>query len=172
VNKLKVGDGMAEDTNVGPLIDRNAFNKVKSHLDDALAKGAVKVAGGILPELTGNFGAFFPPTLIKNCTADMECYKDETFGPLIPIFAFKSTDEVIKSANDTEFGLASYVFTNDDVTAEKVIRNLRFGHAAHNTGSGPTPEAPFGGMKQSGYGREGGDEGLFEFVEPQTSPRG
>jgi succinate-semialdehyde dehydrogenase/glutarate-semialdehyde dehydrogenase len=98
--------------------------------------------------------------------------REETFGPLVPITTFGSEEEVVERANDTDFGLAAYVFTRDAERGMRVTARLRFGHTALNTGTGPTPEAPFGGMKQSGYGREGGLEGLFEFTEAQTIPVG
>jgi len=104
-------------------------------------------------------------------TADMKCVQDETFGPLAPIIEFTDEDEVIAAANSTEYGLAAYVFTNSDARAERVISRLSFGHVGHNTGSGPTAEAPFGGMKHSGFGREGGVEGLHDFMECQTVPK-
>ncbi len=100
----------------------------------------------------------------------MECVNDETFGPLAPIIEFKSEEEVIQAANRTEYGLAAYVFTADKERASRVISRLTFGHVGHNTGSGPTAEAPFGGMKHSGFGREGGIEGLHDFIEHQTVP--
>ena len=101
----------------------------------------------------------------------MECVNDETFGPLAPIIEFQSEEEVIEAANRTEYGLAAYVFTASDDRAARVIPRLSFGHVGHNTGSGPTAEAPFGGMKHSGFGREGGLEGLHDFIETQTVPR-
>jgi succinate-semialdehyde dehydrogenase/glutarate-semialdehyde dehydrogenase len=102
----------------------------------------------------------------------MACFREETFGPLVPMTTFRGEEEVIEAGNDTEFGPASYVFTADAERAQRVAAGLRFGHVGWNTGTGPTPEAPFGGMKASGIGREGGLEGLFEFVEAQTVPRG
>lgn len=101
----------------------------------------------------------------------MRCVTDETFGPLLPIIEFDHEEEVIRTANATEYGLAAYVFTSDDALARRVISRLSFCHVGHNTGSGPTAEVPFGGMKQSGFGREGGIEGLHEFIEAQTVPR-
>ncbi|MCP4061887.1 MAG: aldehyde dehydrogenase family protein, partial [Gammaproteobacteria bacterium] len=123
------------------------------------------------PEDLGN-DLFFPPTVVHGVNREMSCYQEETFGPLVPMALFRTEEEVIEAGNDTEFGLASYVFTNDAERAQRVAAGLRFGHCGWNTGTGPTPEAPFGGMKASGIGREGGLEGLFEFVEAQTVPRG
>ncbi len=170
--KLKVGDGMEADTDIGPLIDRNGHEKVRRHLTDALDKGAELVMGDVPPSLENDWGGFFPPAIVLGVTPQMACWREETFGPLVPIATFSDDDQAIDMANQTEFGLASYIFTGDDQRAQKVIAGLEFAHVGYNTGSGPTPEAPFGGMKQSGYGREGGLEGLFEFVEPQTVPRG
>ncbi|WP_417544850.1 NAD-dependent succinate-semialdehyde dehydrogenase [Marinobacter sp.] len=171
VNKMTVGDGIAGDVDIGPLINKAGFDKVRCHLEDALNKGASLIAGKQPGDL-GDGHLFFPPTVVSGVTRDMCCYREETFGPLVPMASFQTEDEVIDAGNDTEFGLASYVFTADAERAQRVAAGLRFGHVGWNTGTGPTPEAPFGGMKASGTGREGGHEGLFEFVEAQTVPRG
>tara|TARA_R110002111_G_C5986300_1_gene371552 strand:+ start:1115 stop:2569 length:1455 start_codon:yes stop_codon:yes gene_type:complete len=171
VNKMTVGDGIAGDVDIGPLINKAGFDKVRRHLEDALEKGASLVAGKQPGDL-GDGHLFFPPTVVSGVTREMCCYREETFGPLVPMASFQTEDEVIDAGNDTEFGLASYVFTADAERAQRVAAGLRFGHVGWNTGTGPTPEAPFGGMKASGTGREGGHEGLFEFVEAQTVPRG
>ncbi|WP_404365435.1 NAD-dependent succinate-semialdehyde dehydrogenase [Marinobacter sp.] len=171
VNAMKVGDGMNDDVDIGPLINKGGYDKVHRHVSDALEKGAKLLAGKDPSELKGD-DLFYPPTVVSGITSEMACYKEETFGPLVPMVSFSSDEEVIKAGNDTEFGLASYLFTADADRARKVAAALRFGHVGWNTGTGPTPEAPFGGMKASGIGREGGVEGLFEFVEAQTVPRG
>lgn len=171
VNAIKVGNGMEAGITMGPLIDRNAFDKVKRHVDDAISQGAVRIAGSPPIEPKPNEGCFFPPTVLRAVTPQMECVNDETFGPLAPIIEFQSEAEVIEAANNTEYGLAAYVFTSSDERAARVIPRLSFGHVGHNTGSGPTAEAPFGGMKHSGFGREGGLEGLHDFIETQTVPR-
>jgi succinate-semialdehyde dehydrogenase/glutarate-semialdehyde dehydrogenase len=168
---LKVGNGMHEGVDMGPLIDRNAFEKVRRHVDDAISLGAKRVAGAEPVQPKENEGCFFPPTVLRGVTAEMECVRDETFGPLAPIIEFTDEEEVVEAANRTEYGLAAYVFTASDERADRVIARLSFGHVGRNTGSGPTAEAPFGGMKHSGYGREGGLEGLHDFIEPQTVPR-
>ncbi|MDI9244048.1 NAD-dependent succinate-semialdehyde dehydrogenase [Marinobacter sp. CHS3-4] len=171
VNKMTVGNGLTEDVSLGPLINKAGFDKVKRHVQDALEKGGSLVAGK-QPQDLGEGHLFFPPTVISGVTRDMACSREETFGPLVPMATFRGEEEVIEAGNDTEFGLASYVFTADAERAQRVAAGLRFGHVGWNTGTGPTPEAPFGGMKASGIGREGGLEGLFEFVEAQTVPRG
>ncbi|TGN38813.1 NAD-dependent succinate-semialdehyde dehydrogenase [Marinobacter confluentis] len=171
VNRMTVGNGLTEDVDLGPLINKAGFDKVKRHVEDALQKGGTLVAGK-QPGDIGDGHLFFPPTVISGVTRDMACSREETFGPLVPMASFRGEEEVIEAGNDTEFGLASYVFTADADRAQRVAAGLRFGHVGWNTGTGPTPEAPFGGMKASGIGREGGLEGLFEFVEAQTIPRG
>ncbi|SFL86935.1 NAD-dependent succinate-semialdehyde dehydrogenase [Marinobacter zhejiangensis] len=171
VNALTVGDGMADGVDIGPLINQAGFDKVRRHVSDALAKGGTLVAGPD-PVTLDNAGLFYPPTVVSGVTAEMDCVREETFGPFVPLAAFDGEQEVVALGNDTEFGLAAYVFTRDPERAQRVAACLRFGHVGWNTGTGPTPEAPFGGMKASGIGREGGVEGLFEFVEPQTIPRG
>jgi succinate-semialdehyde dehydrogenase/glutarate-semialdehyde dehydrogenase len=171
VSALKVGNGMEEGITMGPLIDRKAYDKVKRHVDDAIARGARRLAGVAPIEPKSNVGNFFPPTVLRGVTAEMECVNDETFGPVAPIIEFELEEEVIAAANRTEYGLAAYVFTGDDDRAARVIPRLSFGHVGYNTGSGPTAEAPFGGMKHSGFGREGGLEGLHDFIETQTVPR-
>ncbi|GGY72120.1 NAD-dependent succinate-semialdehyde dehydrogenase [Marinobacter zhanjiangensis] len=170
VNKMTVGDGINGDVDIGPLINKAGFNKVKDHLEDALKKGATLVAG-TKPDDLPTDKLFFPPTVVSGVKRDMACFREETFGPLVPMVSFSSEEEAIEMGNDTEFGLASYVFTADEECAQRVAGGLRFGHVGWNTGTGPAPEAPFGGMKASGIGREGGIEGLFEFVEPQSVPR-
>ncbi|MES1943771.1 succinate-semialdehyde dehydrogenase [Salinisphaera sp. PC39] len=172
VKALRVGDGMDDDIDIGPLINRAGFEKVRRHVADALAKGGTLLAGKHPDDLDPDRGLFYPPTVVAGVTPEMECTREETFGPFVPMITFDDEDEAVTAGNDTEFGLAAYVFTGDDERAARVIAGLRFGHVGWNTGTGPTPEAPFGGMKLSGIGREGGEEGLMEYVEPQTVPRG
>jgi len=172
VSALQVGDGLKADTDIGPLINQAGFDKVRRHVTDALAKGGQLMTGTHPDELPASGNLFYPPTVVSNVTPDMDCCHEETFGPFIPMAVFDDEAEVIQRGNDTEFGLAAYVFTRNEERAIRTIGALRFGHVGWNTGTGPTPEAPFGGMKASGIGREGGVEGLFEFVEPQTVPRG
>jgi succinate-semialdehyde dehydrogenase/glutarate-semialdehyde dehydrogenase len=168
VRKLRVGDGLDPATDIGPLINRDAFDKVREHVQDALARGAERVVGDDPPRPQHDWGAFYPPTLLTGIEPNMRITQEETFGPVLPLATFKDEESVIEAANSTPFGLAAYVFTSDAERAKRVLPQVRFGHVGLNTGTGPTPEAPFGGMKQSGFGREGGVEGLLEFCETQT----
>ncbi|MDN5849731.1 MAG: NAD-dependent succinate-semialdehyde dehydrogenase [Nitrococcus sp.] len=167
VRRMRVGNGLEEGTDLGPLIDDNAVAKVRRHVEDALSKGARRLAGGNAGAASGNY---YPPTVLIDVPKDALCNREETFGPLVPIATFQDEAEAVRIANDTEYGLAAYVFSGDLERARRVAEQLHFGHVGLNTGTGPTPEAPFGGMKQSGYGREGGYEGLYEFTEAQTLP--
>jgi succinate-semialdehyde dehydrogenase/glutarate-semialdehyde dehydrogenase len=152
------------------LVDRAGYEKVRHHLTDALAKGAQLLVGAVPPPLEKEWGGFFPPSAVLGVNRTMACWNEETFGPLVPIAEFNGEDDALNKANDTEYGLAAYLFTRDAARAQRFVEKLHFQHVACNTGTGPAPEAPFGGMRQSGYGREGGVEGLFEFVDVKTSP--
>ena len=168
VAALKVGNGLDEQTDVGPLINLAAFDKVAGHVDEALARGAERLVGNDPERPREDWGCFYPPTLLTGAQQDMRVFREETFGPVVAVATFDSEDDVIRLANDTSSGLAGYAFTRDASRARRCADGLRFGHIGLNTGTGPAPQAPFGGMKQSGFGREGGLEGLFEFCEPQT----
>jgi succinate-semialdehyde dehydrogenase/glutarate-semialdehyde dehydrogenase len=170
VAALTTGPGLEPNSQVGPLIDRAGFTKVDALVRDALERGAKAVVGGATAMPQDNAGYFFAPTLLDHVSADARCLREEVFGPVIPIVRFASEADVVRAANDTEYGLAAYVFTADRSRAMRVVEQLHFGHVAINSGTGPSPEAPFGGMKQSGLGREGGDEGILEYVELQTVP--
>jgi len=159
---MKVGDGLEDGVSQGPLIDINAVEKVESHIQDALTKGARLVAGG---SRHSNGGNFFEPTVLADVTPDMIVSKEETFGPLAPIYRFGSDADVIKMANDTEFGLAAYFYTRDIGRVWKVAEELEYGIVGINSGIISTEIAPFGGMKESGVGREGSKYGIDEFVE-------
>lgn len=172
VRALRVGDGMKPDTDIGPLIDRDGFDKVAVHVSDALQRGARRLVGADPPRPRENWGAFYPPTLLVGVTPEMLVCREETFGPVLAASTFTDEQEVIREANSTPYGLAAYVFTSDARQPDRITRQLHFGHIGLNTGTGPTPEAPFGGMKESGFGREGGLEGLLEFCETQVVVHG
>jgi succinate-semialdehyde dehydrogenase/glutarate-semialdehyde dehydrogenase len=162
VNALKVGNGVESGVTQGPLIDAKAVAKIEEHIADALAKGGKLLAGGKRHKLGGQF---FEPTVVGGATADMLVAKEETFGPLAPIFAFETEAEVIALANDTEFGLAAYFYSRDIGRVMRVAEQLESGMVGVNTGLISTAEAPFGGVKQSGLGREGSKYGLDDFLE-------
>jgi succinate-semialdehyde dehydrogenase / glutarate-semialdehyde dehydrogenase len=160
VGKLKVGNGVAEGVTTGPLINAAAVKKVEEHIADALAKGGKIALGG--KSLGGNF---FEPTIITNVTINMAVAREETFGPLAPLFKFKTEDEAIAMANATEFGLACYFYTRDIGRVWRVAEALEYGMVGINEGIISTAEVPFGGMKESGIGREGSSHGMEEYVE-------
>jgi len=162
VSEMKVGDGFGDDVQLGPLIDAAAVEKVEAHIHDAVGKGAKVAAGGSRHALGGNF---FSPTVLTDVKTDMAVANEETFGPLAPIFRFSSDDEAVKMANDTEFGLAAYLYTRDIGRIWRVSEAIEYGIVGINTGIISTEVAPFGGMKESGIGREGSKYGLDEFVE-------
>ncbi len=162
VAKMKVGDGLTGEFQQGPLIDMAAVAKVEEHIDDAVAKGARVVLGGKRHQLGGSF---FQPTILCDVTPQMLVAKEETFGPLAPIFRFSTDAEAIRMANDTEFGLASYFYTRDISRVWRVAEALEYGMVGINTGLVSTEVAPFGGMKESGIGREGSKYGIEEFIE-------
>jgi len=163
VEKLKMGDGMDEGVALGPLINADAITKVQEHVADAKAKGASVILGGGEP--VQGAGYFLPPTIVTGCTQDMAFATDETFGPLAPLFKFESEDDVIAMANDTIFGLASYFYAKDLSRVYKVAEALEYGIVGVNTGIISTEVAPFGGVKQSGLGREGSHHGIEDFLE-------
>jgi succinate-semialdehyde dehydrogenase/glutarate-semialdehyde dehydrogenase len=160
--ELRVGDGFASGTEIGPLIDRKAVAKVEEHIADAVGRGAKVAAGGRGLDL-GEL--FFSPTVLTGVDQSMMVAKDETFGPLAALFRFDSVDEVITMANDTEFGLASYFYAKDMRRVWRVAEALEYGMVGINTGLISTEVAPFGGIKQSGFGREGSKYGLDDFTE-------
>lgn len=162
VKNLKVGDGTAEGVTQGPLINMTAVEKVEEHIEDAKAHGAKVLIGG---ERHENGGSFFQPTVLTDVTTDMKVTHEETFGPVAPLFRFKTVDEAIELANDTEFGLAAYFYTKDLARAWKVGEALDYGIVGINEGIISTEVAPFGGVKESGLGREGSSHGVEEFVE-------
>lgn len=159
---LKLGNGLDDGVDIGPLVDEKAVAKVEQHLNDALQKGAQCLTGGKRSDLGGTF---FEPTVLRDCTDKMLFAKEETFGPLCPIFKFDTEDEAIAAANDTEFGLAAYVFSENAARQWRVAERLETGMVGVNTGLISNPVAPFGGVKASGLGREGSRYGMDEYLE-------
>jgi len=159
---LKVGKGIDEGTEQGPLIDANAVSKIEEHIADALAKGGRLVAGGNRHALGGTF---FEPTVIADATQDMLVAGEETFGPLAPVIRFDTEEQAIAMANDTEFGLAAYFYSRDLGRVWRVAEAIESGMVCVNSGILSTEVAPFGGVKQSGLGREGSRYGIDDYVE-------
>ena len=164
VKELRIGNGMEDGVDVGPLINQSAVEKVNEHVQDAIKHGAGVVVGGDQPEEKGNF---YNPTVIKDATPEMLIMREETFGPVAPIQKFQTADEAVTLANDTPYGLAAYVFTESVARGTKVIEKLDFGIVGWNDGAPSAVQAPFGGMKESGLGREGGHQGIDDFLEMQ-----
>ncbi|WP_339821475.1 NAD-dependent succinate-semialdehyde dehydrogenase [Sulfitobacter dubius] len=162
VSKMKVGDGLKEGTDLGPLINPEASDKVREHIKDAVDNGAEIILGNAEDDMGGNF---FGPTIVTGVTQDMKVAKEETFGPLAPLFKFDDVDDVIAMANDTIFGLASYFYAKDLSRVYKVAEALEYGIVGVNTGIISTELAPFGGVKQSGLGREGSHHGIEDYLE-------
>jgi succinate-semialdehyde dehydrogenase / glutarate-semialdehyde dehydrogenase len=160
VKAMKVGNGFEDGVVQGPLIEPAAVEKVERHVQDALAKGAKVVVGGKKLQ-----GQFFEPTVVSGATGDMLCAREETFGPLAPIFKFKTEQEAIDAANNTEFGLASYFYSRDVGRIFRVSEALEYGMVGINVGIIATEHVPFGGVKQSGLGREGSHHGMDEYLE-------
>ena len=160
VATAKVGNGFEDGVNQGPMIEEAALQKVQRHVDDAVAKGARVLTGGKrLP------GQFFEPTVVADATANMLCAKEETFGPFAPVFKFETEQEAIDAANNTEFGLASYFYSRDVGRIFRVAEALEYGMVGINVGILATEHVPFGGVKQSGLGREGSHHGMDDYVE-------
>jgi succinate-semialdehyde dehydrogenase/glutarate-semialdehyde dehydrogenase len=162
VGKLRVGDGLKGVTDQGPLIDDKAIAKVEEHVADAVSKGARVALGGKRHALGGTF---FEPTILTGVTTSMLVAREETFGPVAPLFKFRSDAEAIAMANDTEFGLAAYFYTRDLARSWRVAEALEYGIVGLNTGIISTEVAPFGGVKESGTGREGSKYGILDYTE-------
>ncbi|MES0883911.1 NAD-dependent succinate-semialdehyde dehydrogenase [Roseibium sp. SCP14] len=162
VAALQVGDGAADGSAIGPLITDAAVSKVREHIADAVSKGAAIATGG---EMHALGGTFFQPTVISGATRDMAVAREETFGPLAPVFRFSTTEEVLAVANDTEFGLASYFYSRDLSRVWQMMEGLEYGMVGVNTGLISTEVAPFGGVKESGQGREGSKYGIEDYLE-------
>ncbi len=162
--KLKVGDGSDPTVEVGPLVNADTRDKVAAFVEDAVSRGAKVELGGRASE---GRGYFYPPTVLSNVSEKSECVHDEIFGPVAAIQTFSDQDDVVRRANDTEYGLVAYVFSEDMKRALQVCERLDYGMVGLNRGLVSDPAAPFGGTKQSGLGREGGHEGMLEFMETQ-----
>ena len=162
VQMIKVGNGMEDGVTQGPLINADAIAKVEEHVSDVLAGGGAAIVGG---ERHALGGTFFQPTVLTGVTADMKIFREETFGPVAPLFKFETEAEVIELANRTEFGLASYFYSRDIGRIFRVSEALEYGMVGVNTGLISTAEAPFGGVKQSGLGREGSHHGIEDYLE-------
>ena len=164
MDALKIGDGLDPTVDVGPLVNAETRDKVAEFVNDALTKGATLHCGGTRPE---GIGFFYPPTVLSDVPKNADCVNDEIFGPVAAIQSFTSQDDVIARANDTEYGLVAYVFTENMKRGMQVCERLDYGMVGLNRGLVSDPAAPFGGTKQSGLGREGGHEGMHEFMETQ-----
>lgn len=165
VKGLKVGDGMNEDVDIGPLINEAGLNKVKRHVDDAVSSGASVVVGGKTREVGD--GVYYEPTVIKDIDQSMVIMNEETFGPVAPVQKITTDHEAVDLANDTDYGLAAYIFTENVARGMQLIEQLDYGIVGWNDGGPSAAQVPFGGFKESGIGREGGHEGIEAFVESQ-----
>jgi succinate-semialdehyde dehydrogenase/glutarate-semialdehyde dehydrogenase len=162
VSGFRVGNGLEQGVTIGPLIDSDAVAKVEEHIADALEKGARIVVGGKRHSLGGTF---FEPTVLAEVTPEMKVSREETFGPVAPLYRFKNDEDAIRLANDTEFGLAAYFYSRDLGRVWRVAEALETGIVGVNTGLISTEVAPFGGVKESGIGREGSHHGIDEYLE-------
>lgn len=163
VRQLKVGNSLDDSVDIGPLVNEAGLEKVNEHVEDAVAKGASILCGG--SNNSNHTGYFYEPTILDNVTDEMKIMKEETFGPVAPITVFEDDDEVVKAANDTEYGLASYIYTTNITRAVKVSEALDYGIVGLNDALPGVAQAPFGGIKESGYGREGGHQGIRDYLE-------
>jgi succinate-semialdehyde dehydrogenase/glutarate-semialdehyde dehydrogenase len=164
LRELKVGRGTDPDASVGPLIDADQRGKVAELVDDAVGRGAKAVLGGMVPE---GAGYFYPPTVLAGVTPDARLLREEIFGPVAPVATFDGDEEAVRAANSSEYGLVAYVYTSDLKRALRVVESLETGMVGLNRGLVSNPSAPFGGVKQSGFGREGGTEGIEEYLSPK-----
>jgi succinate-semialdehyde dehydrogenase/glutarate-semialdehyde dehydrogenase len=169
VAKLQPGNGLEDGVTVGPLIDESAVEKMEAQVADASSKGAsVALGGHRLTEGAFEAGTFYAPTVLTDVTPTMRIYREETFGPIAPVVVFEDDDEVVAMANDTTYGLASYLYTNDVRRALTVAEGLDFGIIGINDINPTSASVPFGGIKESGLGREGAREGLFEYLDQKV----
>ena len=170
VERMKAGSGFEDGVSIGPLVDKNAIEKVDRQVKDAVARGATVVTGG--QRLEGNGlakGHFYAPTILKDVAPEMQIYREETFGPVAPVIEYSSQDDLLAMANDTVYGLAAYVYTEKMATAMQFIEGLKFGIIGINDINPTAVAAPFGGMKESGTGREGGPEGILEYLDVKVA---
>ena len=166
VIKMRAGNGLEQGINIGPLVSERAIEKVERQVEDATSKGAELLCGGHRLMDDGlDRGYYYAPTVLSNVTSDMLIYREETFGPVAPIIAFDDDDDVLEMANDTHYGLAAYIYTQNLSAAMRTFEGLRFGIIGINDINPTGAAAPFGGQKESGLGREGGHEGIFEYLE-------
>ena len=162
---MKVGDGLEEGVTVGPLVEPKAVEKVEHHVQDALEKGARLVVGGERLNTNNGMENFYAPTVLADADETMLVAKEETFGPVAAIMPFDNEDEVVRRANDTVYGLAAYYYTRDVGRVVRLMEKLEYGTIGVNDGMPSTAQAPFGGLKESGFGREGGHQGLEEYLD-------
>jgi len=163
---MRAGNGMQEGVSIGPLVGPDALEKVARQVADALDLGATLICGGRrLTEDNLGRGFFYAPTILNNVSPEMKIYREETFGPVAAIIPFDTEENVLEMANDTHYGLAAYIYTRDISRAMRVFERLRFGIVGINDINPTAAAAPFGGMKESGLGREGGREGIAEYLE-------
>jgi succinate-semialdehyde dehydrogenase/glutarate-semialdehyde dehydrogenase len=166
VSRMRAGNGMQEGVSIGPLVGPDALEKVARQVADALDLGATLISGGRrLTEDNLGRGFFYAPTILNNVSPEMQIYREETFGPVAAIIPFDTEEKVLEMANDTHYGLAAYIYTRDISRAMRVFERLRFGIVGINDINPTAAAAPFGGMKESGLGREGGREGIAEYLE-------
>lgn len=169
VSKMAIGSGFEDGISIGPLVNQAAIDKVDRQVKDAAAKGASVVTGGAPATDNGlDKGHFYAPTVLAGVTPDMQIYREETFGPVAPVIRFETDDDVLEMANDTSYGLAAYVYTTNLSRAMHMFEGLRFGIIGINDINPTSAAAPFGGMKDSGLGREGGKDGIMEYLETKT----
>src|SRR5690606_25061266 len=164
VEALRVGEGTREGVQIGPMINDDAMEKIERHVEDARSKGATVPVGGKRVRMDGLADRFYAPTLLDGMTDDMLCAREETFGPVAPVRTFRHDDEAVEWANDSEYGLASYFFTRSASRLMRVAERLEFGIVGANDGAPSTAQAPFGGVKHSGFGREGGKYVMDEYT--------